>query len=272
VTAAFAVAGARSQSAGATNLTPALPSVTGRVGGILLCVASQKSNNALTTGQPGWTALAQDNSGASFTARAFIAPVGSGAPNIAAAGSAAMSAQIFYIEDPDNLMDATAIGNTSVATGIVNPHTSASINSTRWGSLIVGYDVAAANTTLVAPSGWVLNNDEGSPTDAGRTSIFTKYLAASGSPSGAVSVTGAAAAWVQRQIELRIILPATGLQINGEEISAMMTSGDGVSVSGEEFTAALQSGVGVSCSGMEIVYMLAPGPTRRVRSFVSVLE
>jgi hypothetical protein len=272
MTMVYVAAGARGATASATTLTPALPSITGRSLGVLLAVVSVKSNASITTGTSGWTKLYQDNSGASFTTAYFVAPVGSSAASCSWAGAVAAGAQCFYIEDPDNPMVTNAAGATSVASGTSNPHTSASINTTRQFSLVVYIDTAASNDSLFAPAGWTENNNEGSATDAGRTVIGSKYVATSGGASGAISVTGSASAWVQRQIELLIVTPATGIQVTEAEIAPGIYSGDGISTIEVEASPTIHSGVGISVCDMEIVALLGPGEPTKRRTYAQVFQ
>lgn len=198
----FVAVGTRATSASAATLTPAKPTVLGQ-NGLLVCVVDSKNNATHLTATTGWTKLGSTiNSGAGLCASVFTAPEGSAAPVITWTGAAACAAQISYYADPANTLDATP-GASGSNTGATATHSTSAIVTTRVNSLVVYVDVAAANTALATPSGWTAEVDTGSATDAGRTSFGDKSLAASSSTSGAISVTGANAAWVQWQIELR---------------------------------------------------------------------
>lgn len=192
--------GTRAQSASAATLSPAKPTVDGQ-NGLLLAVVTSKNNDTHSTATSGWALVGQVNSGASFTASLWKAAETAAAPTFTWSSAAACSARIGYYSDPANVVD-TTLGATSSSNGTANPHTSTAITTTRANSDVIYVDVAAANTTLAQPSGWVEDSDGGSATDAGQTTFGSKSVATSGSSSGAISVTGAAAAWVQWQVEV----------------------------------------------------------------------
>jgi hypothetical protein len=260
MTMVYVAAGARSASAGATLLTPALPTITGRDLGALLAVVSVKSNATITTAQPGWTKLYQDNSGASFTTAYFIAPVGSSAPGCTWTGSVAAGAQCFYVEDADNPMVTNAVGGSTVNSDSTAAHTSGSFNTTRQLSLVAYIDTTSSNAGLATPAGWTEDVDGGSATDGGRTVFGTRFVETQGDASGAISVTGGATAWVQRQIEFLIVDPTTGVQVTESEINPLLSAGDGISTVDVEIAPLISSGVGIGVADMEIVALLGPGP------------
>lgn len=272
MTMAFVAAGARVASAGATLLTPALPTITGRDLGALLAVVSIKSNAAITTAQPGWTKLYQDNSGGSFTTALFIAPVGSAAPGCSWAGSVAGGAQCFYVEDADNPMVTNAVGGSSVNTGSTATHSSGSFNTTRQLSLVAYIDTTASNDGLTAPTGWTEDSDSPGATDGGRTVFGTRFVETLGDASGAISVTGGATNWVQRQIEFLIVDPASGIQVTESEIAPLVSSGDGISAVDVELAPLISSGVGIGVCDMEIVAILGPGPYIPRRRTVQIMQ
>jgi hypothetical protein len=217
----FVSIGARAQSAGAATLTPSLPTVFG-TGGLLVCVVHSKNNATHATVTSGWSKLGSTvNSGASFCASVFVAPEGSAAPVITWTGSVACGAQIAYYADPANTVDPT-LGASTSNTGSTATHSTSAINTTRNNSDVIYVDAAAANTAMATPSGWTENSDAGSATDAGRFVFGQKAVATSGSSSGAISVTGASAAWVQWQIELLEAVPASGLQSSKVEVGAWL--------------------------------------------------
>lgn len=192
--------GTRSQSSGAATISPSLPSID-NARGLFVCVVHSKNNATHSCATSGWTKLGQVNSGANFTASIFTAKEDAGAPTITWTGSVACAAQIAYYADPANSVDST-LGASGSNSGATSTHSTSAINTTRNNSLVIYVDAAAANTAMAQPSGWTEDNDAGSATDAGRFVFGSKAVATSGSSSGAISVTGANAAWVQWQIEL----------------------------------------------------------------------
>jgi hypothetical protein len=198
---AYIRAGARSQAASGTSRSPAKPTVDSQ-NGILIAIVTSKNNATHSTATAGWTRIgAQVNSGANFTASIWIAAESAAAPTFTWTGSVANSAQISYYTDPAGVTS-TTVGATTNNNGTTSTHSTVSINTTVNKALVVYIDVAAANTAIAQPSGWTERADAGSGTDAGRTAWGDKEVATSGSASGAISVTGANAAWVQWQIEL----------------------------------------------------------------------
>lgn len=193
--------GARVQSAGATTLTPTKPTVDSSTAGAMLAVLFTKNNATHATATSGWSLVSQVNSGASFTASLWIARASAAAPVFTWTGSVACAAQIAYVDGAEGVVSLTP-GAISSNSGTTATHSTASLNSTRAGATVVYIDVAAANTAMAAPSGWTELADAGSATDAGRHVWGSKDLTTSGSASGAISVTGANAAWVQWQVQM----------------------------------------------------------------------
>jgi hypothetical protein len=264
--------GGRSQSASATTLTPTLPIITGKSLGAYLWIVTVKSNDVITTAQVGWTKLFQDNSGTGYTAAYFIAPTTSTAGPATWASAAACSAQVIYIEDPDNPMVTNAVGASGVGIGSTSPHTSPSITTTRAMSLVLFIDQVSgyAGSYTSTPTGWTLNLQDGSPTDNGAIVIASKSGGAAGTSTGAISVTGTLFPWVQRQIEFLIVLPASGIQVTANEVANIMASRPGISVAGAELGNVMASGVGISASEVEIVLIFVPGgyPFKRRHSLI----
>ncbi|MGX7896903.1 hypothetical protein [Tsuneonella sp. HG222] len=209
----FNSVGTRAQSAGATTLSPTKPSAAS-TNGFMLAVVTSKNNATHSTATSGWSLIAQVNSGASFTASLWQAKGNAGAPTFTWSGSVACSAQIACYDDAANVVD-TAIGASGSNSGATSTHSTSAITTTRANSLAVYVDVSAANTAMAAPSGWTEQNDAGSATDAGRTVWGDKAVASLGGSSGAISVTGANAAWVQFQVEIMGEAPAANaLQVS----------------------------------------------------------
>lgn len=236
----FRAAGSRSQSASAASIAPSKPAVDG-AGGILICVVQSANNGVHSTATGGWSKLGQQNSGAGFTASIFVAAESAGAPTITWAGSVACAAQIFYYADPHNTTD-TTLGANSVSSGTTSTHTSTAVNTTRNNSLMIYVDAAAANTGLAVPSGWTEDADNGSGTDGGDDATGSKSVATSGTSSGAISVTGANAAWVQWQIEIMGSVPTAGLQASQVEAAVLCAPPAGFDASQVEAFLLIQSG------------------------------
>lgn len=216
----FINVGTRSTSSGAESRAPSLPSGVEAGRGVLLCAVHSKSNAVHACATSGWSKVGQWDSGGSFTVSLWIAQGGASAPTVTWTGSVACAAQISYYNDLMNPLDAS-LGASSVNTGAVSTHSSTGFNTTRPESLVVYFDVAAANTSMGTPSGWTEDNDAGSATDAGRHVWGSKKIAASGDASGNISVTGANAAWVQGQVEIMRVAVA-GFESDIVELSAWL--------------------------------------------------
>lgn len=217
---AFIRVGTRAQSAAAASLAVTKPTVDSATG-VLLAAVTSKNNATHSTATAGWTKLSQTNSGASFTASLWIAAESAAAPTFTWTGSVACSAQIAYYNDPQNTTNATVSVSGTTGSGTTSTHTSTGFTSDANNALAVYVDVAAANTAIGTPTGWTEDLDNGSATDVGRTAFGSKSIAASGSGSGNISVTGAAAAWVQFQVELKGSAAST-LQASKVEAAAWL--------------------------------------------------
>ena len=237
----YVTTGARAQSASAATLTPAKPTIE-QSGGVLLAVVTSKNNATHATATSGWTRVgAQVNSGASFTASLWIAPASAAAPVFTWTGAVACSAQVAYYFDLAGPMD-VSVNASSVNAGTGITHSCFGFNSTRANALAVYIDVAAGNLVLAQPTGWTERVDGGSATDVGRTVWGDKALGAAGSASGAISVAGANAAWVQWQVELRIALAAANFEASKLETGAWLDVPEGLAVSKLEVGAWLEVG------------------------------
>jgi hypothetical protein len=225
----FIRAGTRAQSAGAATIAPAKPTVDG-ASGCLLALVTSKNNAVHSTATAGWSKLSQVNSGPSFTASLWIAAESAGAPTFTWTGSAACSALIAYYNDPQSdVLSSVSVSGTT-GSGTTATHTSTGFTSDANNVLAIYADAAAANTSLAQPTGWTRDSDVGSATDAGRTDFGSKTVASSGSASGNISVTGAAAAWVQFQIELKSSA-ASGAQASKIEADAWLDAPGGAGAS-----------------------------------------
>lgn len=257
----FVRVGTRAQSAGAATLSPTKPTIDA-ANGVLLCVVTSKNNATHATATSGWAQVGtQVNSGASFTASLWRAAEGAGAPTFTWAGSVACSAQIAYYADPANVTD-TTLGTPSSNSGATATHSTTAITTGRDNSLAIYVDVAAANTAIAQPTGWTENSDAGSATDAGRTAFGSKAVASSGASSGAISVTGANAAWVQWQVELRgELAAANSLQVSKAEALAWLDPPEGFDVSKAEVLAWLDAPDEANFSKVEVLAWLDYDPT-----------
>jgi hypothetical protein len=237
----FRAAGARSASASAATLSPAKPAVDGQKG-MLLAAVTSKNNAAHSCPTSGWSQVgAQVNSGASFTASLWAAAETAAAPTFNWTGAAACSAQIGYYTDPANSMNIGSSVVGAAGSGTTSPHSSTALVTDAANVLAVLIDVAAANTALTAPAGWTLDISGGSATDAGRTTFGSKAIATTATSSGATSSAGAAAAWVQWQVELKGAAATAGLQVSKEDLAAFLEPKAGFDVSKFKAAAWLES-------------------------------
>lgn len=262
--------GTRSQSAGAATLSPAKPTAAS-ANGFLLAVVTSKNNATHSTATSGWTLIAQVNSGASFTASLWRAKGNAAAPTFTWTGSVACSAQIAYYDDPANVVD-TAIGSSTNNNGTTSTHSTSAFTSTRANSLAVYVDVAAANTAAAQPSGWTEDVDGGSATDAGRTVWGSKTLGASGSSSGAISITAANAAWVQFQVEVMgEAAAANSLQVSKAAMGAWVEPPSGLSMAKVEMGVWLDAPNEASFSKVELgAWLDYVGGVARRRQIINI--
>ncbi len=244
--------GTRNASAGAASIAPAKPTVNGQ-NGILLAVVTSKNNATHSTATGGWSQIGTNvNSGASFTASLWIAAESAAAPTFTWTGSVACSGQIAYYSDPAAVTSST-IGASTNNTGSTSTHSTSAIVTTANLSLAVYIDVAAANTALTSPGGvWTQNNDTGSATDAGRTTFGSQSFATSGTSSGAISVTGANAAWVQWQVEVLEVAATAGFETSKAEAAAWYEPPDGFDTSKAEVAAWYEPPSGFDTSKVEV--------------------
>lgn len=197
---AFKSAGARATSAGAVTLTPALPTA-GHANGLLIAAVTSKNNATHSCGTAGWSLVSQVNSGAGFTASLWCARGDAVAPTFTWTGSAACSAVIMNYLDPAGVVH-VGVGASTSNVGTTSPHSTSSITTTHNNALVVYVDASAANTALTTPTSYTSNLSLGSATDAGHTDSGSQSIATSGSSSTAISTAGAAAAWVEWQVEI----------------------------------------------------------------------
>ena len=199
----FIASGALSTATAQTSRTPAAPA-NRQVGDIELAHCASENNATHSVSGSGWVKLGQTNSGASWTVSHYyrIYDGSNVDPVISWTGSADASARRHAFRDGGVATDLPAYLGT-VGTGTGATHTSTGGNTSADDSLAVYIDHATANTALATPSGWSEHKDSGSATGPCRTTMGSKEVATGGSGSGNISVTGAAAAWVQQQIEIK---------------------------------------------------------------------
>lgn len=199
----FVASGALSTATSKTSRTPAAPS--GATTNDIEIVTCASENNATHSySGSGWTKGGQINSGSGWTVSwGWRRRTGSNVdPVISWTGTADASARRHaYRGCITSGTPVAAIGTAGTGTG--STHTSTGGNTTAENSLVIYLDHALANTALGQPTGWTENTDSGSATGPVRTAVGRKAMGASGSASGNISVTGAAAAWVNLQLELK---------------------------------------------------------------------
>lgn len=225
--------GARNSQSAATSVVPALPA--SRVNGnILIAHVGTDTNATHSISGSGWQALGSSGSPASTWRSSLWWRVVDGtetAPTISWTGSVANFGQIYQFTREN--FDKTAPFGTvqSPSTGSTSTHTSTGFNTTRNNSLAIYIDGADVNTAMAQPTGWTERVDNGSATGSSRNVMGTKAVANSGTGTGNISVTGAAAYWVQWQLEL--LEPKIGATMAATESGSDSSSMSGqVKVSG----------------------------------------
>lgn len=236
----FSSSGALALTSSGTSLAPAKPTVDSAAGLLVASVCS-KNNATHTTVTPGWTKIAQTNSGASFTASIWIALESAAAPTFSWTGAAAGHAQIAYYSDPANGVNNGISVTGTTGSGTTSTHTSTGFNSDAADTLAIYTDACAANTAIATPAGWTENVDNGSATSTTRQAFGSRSLAASGSASGNVSIVGGAAAWVQFQIEIKGLAAAPGFQVSKLGVGAFVEPPAGFDVSKVSVSAWLET-------------------------------
>jgi hypothetical protein len=190
----------RNQASGPTS-TPALPGSRSN-GNLLIAVAGSRASSLHTVTGSGWQLLDRINTGNSWSSSIFwrIVDGTESAPTINLGGDNSFSQILQYNRaDQDRL---EPFGMLVRNDGTTNPHTTPGFITTRNNSRVIYLDFAANNTAMATPSGWSERVDNGSLSGNTRNVAGDKLVATAGTASGAISVNGAAAAWVQYQIEL----------------------------------------------------------------------
>jgi hypothetical protein len=196
---AFGAAGTRSSASSGTTSTPALPS--GITAGQCLIGIVGTKNNATHNWPAGWTKVDQQNSGSSWTVSwaIRIATGSDSAPAVTWTGSVSNFGKVVRYTGTDPVWPIGAFLHNA---GTTSPHSTATNTTTRNSSLNLYLDASAANTALTTPSGYTSRVSEGSATGTTHDDLGDKQVANAGTSSGAISTSGAAAAWVEWQIEL----------------------------------------------------------------------
>lgn len=233
----YGAVGTFATSAGATSRNPALPTGVTAQSELWASVAS-KNNATHSSSTTGWTKVAQQNSGASWTVSLWRY---TGADATAAAsvtvtwtGSVASHGQCWRMQGRTGT---DPLGTPSVNNGTTSTHSTTAVTTTSPGSRVMYVDAAAANTAIAQPTSWTENFDNGSATSASRLAVGGRDFSSSGSSSGAISVTGAAAAWVQWQVELPAPQPAillsasSNIAASGANTTVQLTAPSGKSTS-----------------------------------------
>lgn len=199
----FVASGALSTATSVTSRTPAAPAgVTTDDIEIVTCASENNATHSYSGS--GWTKGDQMNSGSGWTVswgwrrrtESNVDPVISWTGT--ADGSARRHAFRGCITSGTPVVTIGSAGN-----GTGSTHTSTGGNTTAENSLAIYLDHAMANTAIAQPSGWTEDTDSGSATGPVRTALGHKTMAASGVATGNISVTGASAAWVNFQLELK---------------------------------------------------------------------
>jgi hypothetical protein len=211
-----------SASASATTLTAPLAGVSTNGNGIFIAYCVTKNNAAHSCSTGGWSLVNQTNSGASFTCSVWVAAQSAAAPVFTWTGAAAGLAECQYYADPQNTMSTTVTLLGTPGTGTGTTHSSAGGNSTANNIDAIYLDVCAINTALATPAGWTENSDTGNTTAGIRRVYGEKSIATSGTASGAISVTGGNAAWIQFQLQIVGSTPSAGFQVSKEATAAWL--------------------------------------------------
>ncbi len=233
----YGAVGTFATSAGATSRNPALPTGVTTQSELWASVAS-KNNATHSSSTTGWTKVAQQNSGASWTVSLWrytgADATAAAAVNVTWTGSVAAHGQCWRMQGRTGT---DPLGTPTVSSGTTSTHTSTAVTTTSPGSRVMYVDAAAANTAIAQPTSWTENLDNGSATSASRLAVGGRDFSSSGSSSGAISVTGASAAWVQWQVELPAPQPAillsasANIAASGENTTVQLTAPSGKSTS-----------------------------------------
>lgn len=200
--------GTLAENAGVASISPSLPT-SRTAGNILIAVVGTRNTETHACSTSGWAqipGLAQTNSASGQIRVSYWWRIVDGtetAPTFTWTSTTWVFAQIIQYTrgNTDTVNPFGAIGTPSTGSG--NPHTSASITTTRNNSLAIYFDVTFLNSALATPAGWSERFDNGAITAGFEFIGGDKTITTSGTASGAISVNGGATDWIQVQIELR---------------------------------------------------------------------
>jgi hypothetical protein len=207
----FVASGSLSVATSQTSRTPALPSGL-LIGDLVIAHCASENNATHSCATAGWTKLGQTNAGASWTVSHWWA-LNNGslsAPTITWSGSVDASARTHAFRDVNAVTPCAYLGGLYFGTS--STHASSGLPTTVDNVLMVYLDHANANTALATPAGWTEATDSGSATGPCRTTLGYMAAAFAGTGPEDIIVTGAAAAWVQCQLE--IYPAANGAQVH----------------------------------------------------------
>lgn len=256
---------------GNTTLNPTLPG--SRVNGnVLLAVCASKNadtHSCATSGWVQWPSGVQFQYSTTLHVSFWIYEVNGSetAPSITWTNSSACLARIFQFTRAVRNLGETVGPTYSNNSGNGATHSTSSFNTSADNSLGVYIDIASANTALATPAGWTERSDTGSALAAMQLTIGDKSMPTSGGATGAISVTGANAAWIQIQLEL--LEPGTATYIlDAQGGSYTLTGGDAGFSRG--YTLDAQGGSFTLTGGtVDLIYKTFKflGSARRFKSF-----
>jgi hypothetical protein len=190
-----------------TTLTPVVQ--THSVGNLLIAVICVKVISAGFNTPSGWTSILNSSTTAFSQGLFYRVATGSDSNPVFTFTSAEGIAQIVRFSGTS----ATAIGAVGgMGTGSSATHTSPAFTSTAANSLAVAFDTCNnVAAPLNTPAGWTSAVSQ-TGIDLCNIAAWTEQLGASGSSSGAISVTETNARFIQVQVEL---LVATAVDVLG---------------------------------------------------------
>ncbi len=269
----FTSAGPLASSGSTASITPTIAPLNDQHG-LFIAVCSIKSTSVITTATSGWVKLYQDNA-TGFTTAVFIAPGNSANPVFTWTGAVAAMAQVYFYDDPNNPVENTLVGATSVATGSGTTLTTASLNTTRRDSVVIYVSTVNNSTTNLGDvSGWTENVNTSNGTAGITFEVGSKQVATSGSASGAINQTSSVTGqWTQRQIELLLQNTPTGSWSVEVEFGGVSEISDGSKTAEFEFGAVAEISSGLRASEIEFgaVSQISDGARVAELEFVAVL-
>lgn len=196
----FVSSGALSAAALVNSIAPSLPNGL-QIGDVEIATCASENNETHVWSGGGWTKGGQTHSGSGWTVSWGwkVYEGDSTGPTITWTNPVDASARRRIYRDNKSASPVAAIG--TPGTGTAATHTSTGGTTAQALSLALYNDHAKANTAIATPSGWTEDEDSGSATGPTRTAAGHKDMIVAGA-TGDISITGAAAAWVQQQLEL----------------------------------------------------------------------